>query len=233
MYTVIKEKMKSVKMLNLIYKYRSSFSFIYRIIMGNSFKSRGGNVLKLQGTFVDHTNIDVKGVGNVIVLESDGLSKLSRCRILVRGNNNRIHIGNEVRLYHCVFHIEDDNNLIDIGDHSTVIGKTQFAAIEGTEILIGKDCMFSSNIIFRTGDSHSIVDAVTGERCNPSKSIYIGDHVWCGNSVIVLKGSNVSNDCVIATGSVVCGINSEPNSIIGGNPAKVIKKGVCWKRERI
>lgn len=192
----------------------------------------GGNILKLKGIFVDHTKIDVKGSGNVIVIESDGLSKLSRCRFRIRGNNNRIHIGNDVRLYHCVFHIEDDNNIIDIGDHSTVVGKTQFAAIEGTEIRIGKDCMFSSNITFRTGDSHGIVDVETGERCNPSESICIGDHVWCGNSVIVLKGTKISNDSVIATGSVVCGINSEPNSIIGGNPAKVIKSGISWKRER-
>ena len=192
----------------------------------------GGNILKIEGTFVDHTKIDVKGVGNVILIDSAGLSKLSRCRIQIRGNNNKIHIGNDVRLYHCIFHIEDDNNLIDIGDHSTVAGKTEFAAIEGTEIIIGKDCMFSSNITFRTGDSHGIVDALTGERYNPSKSIYIGDHVWCGNSVIVLKGTNISNDSVIATGSVVCGISSEPNSIIGGNPAKVIKSGISWKRER-
>lgn len=65
------------------------------------------------------------------------------------------------------------------------------------------------------------------------QKVYIGDHVWCGNSVILLKGSKISNDSVIATGSVVCGITSEPNSIIGGNPAKVIKKGISWKRERI
>lgn len=217
---------------DIVFKYRTPLSFIYRVLKRNSYKIGGGNILQLKGIFVDHTKIDIKGVGNVIVFDSDGLSKLSRCRMQIRGNNNKVHIGNDVRLYHCIFHIEDDNNLIDIGDHSTVAGKTQFAAIEGTEIKIGKDCMFSSNITFRTGDSHGIVDALTGERCNPSKSIYIGDHVWCGNSVIVLKGTNISNDSVIATGSVVCGINSESNSIIGGNPAKVIKSGISWKRER-
>lgn len=217
----------------IVYKYRYFISFLYRGLKSNSYRIGGRNILKLKGTFIDHTKIDVKGVGNVIVLESDGLSKLSRCRIQIRGDNNKIHIGNDVRLYHCVFHIEDDYNFIDIGDHSTVVGKTQFAAIEGTEIQIGKDCMFSSNITFRTGDSHSIIDAMTGERCNPSKSIYIGDHVWCGNSVILLKGSKISNDSVIATGSVVCGISSEPNSIIGGNPAKIIKRGISWRRERI
>lgn len=216
----------------IVFKYRYLISSLYRALKRNSYKIGEGNSLKLKGIFVDHTKIDVKGVGNVILIDSDGLSKLSGCRILIRGNNNKVHIGNDVRLYHCIFHIEDDNNLIDIGDHSTVAGKTEFAVIEGTEIKIGKDCMFSSNITFRTGDSHGIVDAVTGDRCNPSKSIYIGDHVWCGNSVIVLKGTNISNDAVIATGSVVCGIGSESNSIIGGNPAKIIKSGISWKRER-
>ncbi len=71
--------------------------------------------------------------------------------------------------------------------------KTRLACIEGTSIEIGEDCMFSANIVFRTGDSHSIINS-DGQRINASKSICIGNHVWIGNTVIVNKGVKVSDN---------------------------------------
>lgn len=218
---------------SLALKYRTPLSLFYRGLKRNSFKIDRGNALMINGVYVEYTQIVMKGYGNEVCLSSEGLSRLSRCKINILGNNNKIIIGANVRLFDCVFNVENDGNIIEIGDRSTIAGDTELAAIEGTKIIIGQDCMFASNITIRTGDSHSVVDLNSGNRCNSSKSINISDHVWVGHSVIILKGSNIGQDSVIATGSVVSGITSEPNSIIGGNPAKVIKKGVSWKRERI
>ena len=38
------------------------------------------------------------------------------------------------------------------------LAKINLAATEGIEIRIGKECLFSSEIVFRTGASHSILD---------------------------------------------------------------------------
>lgn len=92
--------------------------------------------------------------------------------------------------------------------------------------------MLSANITVRTGDSHSVTD-LDGNRINNSKSVLFGNHVWIGNTVLIFKGSQIGAHSVIAGGSVVTGRIFPEHSIIGGNPAKVIKENVDWKRERI
>ena len=51
----------------------------------------------------------------------------------------------------------------------------------------------------------------------------IGNDVWIGANAIILSGINVGNGAVIAAGSIVTK-DVEPYSIVGGNPARVIKK---------
>jgi len=126
------------------------------------------------------------------------------------------------------FCMEKDNNEIRIGDNFNCHGNTELAALEGTKILIGNDALFSANIKYRTGDSHSILDVVTGARTNPSKDIIIGNHVWVGNSVCVLKGAVIGSHSIVGIGSVVTGKSFPDNSILGGNPARLIKSNVDW-----
>ena len=55
------------------------------------------------------------------------------------------------------------------------------------------------------------------------KNIWIGANVWIGAGAIVLPGCRTGNNCVIATGSVVC--NDIPDNVMAaGFPAKIKKK---------
>lgn len=55
------------------------------------------------------------------------------------------------------------------------------------------------------------------------KDIWIGANVWIGAGAIVLPGCRTGNNCVIATGSVVC--NDIPDNVMAaGFPAKIKKK---------
>ena len=56
------------------------------------------------------------------------------------------------------------------------------------------------------------------------KGISIGKNVWIGSKVTILDGANIGDGCVIAAGSVVISGQYEKNSIIGGMPAKILKK---------
>lgn len=92
--------------------------------------------------------------------------------------------------------------------------------------------MFSKDIVFRTGDSHSIVDE-NGIRINLSKDISIGNHVWVGNMVIVTKGAFVGDNCILGTGSIVTKAFRESNVILAGSPARIVKERINWLRKRI
>jgi len=92
--------------------------------------------------------------------------------------------------------------------------------------------MFSQHIQIRTGDAHSIIDEQTGRRINHARSVNIGAHVWIGADSKILKGSAIGENAIVAIGSIVTGA-VEPGSIVGGAPARVLKRGVTWRRERI
>jgi acetyltransferase-like isoleucine patch superfamily enzyme len=93
--------------------------------------------------------------------------------------------------------------------------------------------MFAYDIDVRTGDSHSIISQSSNERINYAKDIFIGDHVWIAAHSILLKGSSISENSVVATGSVVTQAFEKKGIIIGGNPATQIKEGITWSRKRI
>lgn len=159
-------------------------------------------------------------------------TSLKECRFVFNGKNNKIVIGDNVRLRNVTFWFEDDDNEIVIGDNTTMEGNTQLAACEGTKIVIGNDCMFAHNVNFRTTDSHSIIND-DGNRINQAKDIIIGNHVWIGTDVLVLKGTCIPDNCVVSAKALVASHEYEKNSIIGGVPARQIKCNVNWLRKRI
>lgn len=208
---------------------------MYSVLLGvNKIKGKAGNQLIAEGAFLKRCRIQINGMNNQIVVED--LAQLQNCMIYIQGNGNQIHIGKSVSLNYAELWIEDNDNRLQIEDGSSADGKKQapvhMAVIEGTSIILGKDCMLSSGIEIRTGDSHSIVNN-EGERINPSKEIVVGNHVWIGTRAMLLKGSRIADDCIVGAGSMVTGSFDEAGCALAGNPAKVLRKDVSWKRERI
>jgi acetyltransferase-like isoleucine patch superfamily enzyme len=119
----------------------------------------------------------------------------------------------------------------DIGSRAVVsfdVGQitagSTFIIMHGLQV--GKDCTISWGCHFLDEDFHEI--EFEG-RIRKDNRIVIGDKVWIGGNVTVLKGSRIPNGCVVAAGSVVTKAFDKENCLIGGNPAKVIKEDVSWK----
>lgn len=124
-----------------------------------------------------------------------------------------------------------DDAAIRIGHHTTV-ESAGFIAHGGTELEVGPDCMFAYDVEVRTSDSHPILDAGSGERINPDRSVHIWEHVWVGARSVVLKGVRIGEQSVIATGAIVSK-DIGTGVLAGGAPARQIKDGVTWDRRRI
>src|SRR5207247_9840370 len=53
--------------------------------------------------------------------------------------------------------------------------------------------------------------------------VKIADNVWIGMNAVILKGVTIGENSVVAAGSVVTK-NVEPNTVVAGNPAVVVKR---------
>jgi acetyltransferase-like isoleucine patch superfamily enzyme len=56
------------------------------------------------------------------------------------------------------------------------------------------------------------------------KEIHIGKNSWIGANAIILPGVRLGEHTIVGAGSIVTKSFSEGNCVIGGNPAKIIKK---------
>lgn len=203
--------------------------YIKKNIYNISFNSQG-NIFSFKG-IMRGGSISIEGWNNRLIVED--CVRLINTRISIKGNNNCIYIhkgvvfseGGRIR-------IEDDGSRLEIGDNSTMIN-VFFSLAESTKLLIGRDCLFSADVVVRTSDSHSIIDCLDETRLNCGKDVIIGDNVWIANGVSVLKGSEIGNWNIVGTHSVVSKIVTSKNCLVVGNPARVVKTNVKWKYERL
>lgn len=204
---------------------------VYNAIFLNSIKIKGKkNRIKKSKAFIKKCKITIIGDNNFVDLGDT--SYFNNTEITIYGNNNIIVFGEKTYMSRGNIYIEDNNNTLRVGKRNTFAGNIHLALTEGKKITIGDKCLFSSDIVFRTGDSHSILDS-RGNRTNYGKDIIINNHVWVTQKVTILKGVEVSENSVIATGSILTKKFKEKNVLIAGNPAKIIKPNINWCNERI
>jgi acetyltransferase-like isoleucine patch superfamily enzyme len=128
--------------------------------------------------------------------------------------------------------MECDNSVLEIGASTTAESSIFHFAENSTSIRVGEDCMFARETFFLASDFHSVVDQTTGVRLNGARGIDLENHVWVGLGAKVLKNVRIGTGAVIATSSVVTR-NVAPHTIVMGVPAKEIKSGIKWVRERV
>lgn len=112
---------------------------------------------------------------------------------------------------------------IKIGERTT-IGYNSII-FSSSSIEIGKDCMIAPNAYLVDSD-HGMERGINMNiQHNNSLPIVIGDDVWVGANVVILKGVKIGSGAVIAAGSVLRSCVG-PNEIWGGVPAKKISNRV-------
>ncbi|MCQ2321748.1 MAG: acyltransferase [Bacteroidales bacterium] len=114
--------------------------------------------------------------------------------------------------------IDSKEGMIEIGKNCRINGAYIHAK---NNIKIGDNCVMASgvNIIDTNGHELLSLNRTVGE--DAAKPIVIGNNVWIGINAVVLKGTMIGDNSVVAAGSVVKG-SFPPCSLIQGNPAKVV-----------
>jgi acetyltransferase-like isoleucine patch superfamily enzyme len=108
---------------------------------------------------------------------------------------------------------------IIIGDEVFLGSGCEFNVRVG--VSIGNDCLIASGCRFIDHDHGMQMSDLMRKQHGPEAAIVIGDNVWLGCNVVVLKGVQIGNGAVVAAGAVVT--KSIPaNEIWGGVPAKRI-----------
>lgn len=103
----------------------------------------------------------------------------------------------------------------------------------GSEVVIGEECLISSGVKIWCTDTHSIVSRDTGRAVNIGRFVRIGRRCWLGMESVVLKNTELPEGTVVGMRAVVSHPSGlMPNSALAGNPARVVKTDVCWDRRR-
>lgn len=90
------------------------------------------------------------------------------------------------------------------------------------EIKIGDHCLIAPGVHIYTA-THPVHPIERTSGAEFGKPVTIGDHVWIGGRAVINPGVTIGNNVVIASGAVVT--KDVPDDVVvGGNPAKIIKK---------
>ncbi len=109
----------------------------------------------------------------------------------------------------------------------------------GDKLIIGKFCMIASDVKFIMNGANHLTQslstypfaifgngwetAMQGKSYPQKGDLIVGNDVWIGYNATIMSGVTIGDGAIIATHSVVTK-DVEPYTIVGGNPAKEIKK---------
>ncbi len=140
----------------------------------------------------------------------------------------RIEVGDDVRIggrntWIVGLTVSEAAELV-IGDRTSVNFGTLLSIAKS--IRIGNDVMIAGNVQIYDNPSHPISPAArrAHQRLDlaEARPVTIGDNVWIGANSIILR-SSIGENSIVAAGSVVTR-PVPPNTLVGGNPARVIRE---------
>ena len=222
LYSSIRVIKRVVDIIRLLRCSLNSWKTFIRVNFTSNQVKRGLRLpLKNQsGTLIQ---IDNGAVMNLNATLSTGVKQVRsskmETRILLEKNSEFIVDGNFTCFAGSYIRVSPQSRLILHGGF--INENVQITA--GDTIEIGEGFTCGRDVVIRSFDGHTINQA--GYKI--SKPIKIGKHVWVGQGATILKGVTIGEGAIIASGALVTA-DVPAHSIVGGNPAKVIKENIEW-----
>lgn len=108
---------------------------------------------------------------------------------------------------------------IRIGDNVLISPGVSISSAQ--RIVVGDNSMIAAEVYISDSDWHGLYNRTRPFRC--SAAVELKNNVWVGYRAVINKGVSIGENSVVAAGSVV--VESVPdNTVVGGNPARIIKR---------
>jgi maltose O-acetyltransferase len=117
--------------------------------------------------------------------------------------------------FYCVY-----GQNIHIGDH--VYLNVLCTILDCNEVHIGHNVMIGPAVQIYTA-AHMLQAEPRNRGWEEAKPIVIEDNVWLGGAAVLLPGVRIGQNSVVGAGSVVTR-NVPPDTVVAGNPARVIRE---------
>lgn len=135
---------------------------------------------------------------------------------------NNVVLGDHVKIAkRCSIYGSPENQL-EIGDDS-YIGMNTIINGYSAKLKIGKNVSIAQNVNIMVDSGPNASPVMQRVFPIEKKPVIIGDHVWIGAGSIVMPGVVLGEFCIVAANSYV-NVSFDSFSIIGGNPARLIRK---------
>ncbi|CAK8716729.1 MAG: hypothetical protein D3905_06835 [Candidatus Electrothrix sp. AS4_5] len=109
-------------------------------------------------------------------------------------------------------------------------------------LLIGTGALITSNHYFDVAGSFVLGDGswIAGYGSQfwthgagaSERNIFIGQNCYIGSAVRFAPGSAIGNNTLVGLGSILTQKFSDENVLLGGQPAKILKKDYCWRTQK-
>lgn len=213
----------------LLYMIRYMFNgniSIQGMVFNTDIEVKKNNTLTI-GDKLSNSYIETKGNGNEVLIEGSA----QHIRIIIIGNNNKVYLKQKSTIHNTEILIRANHAVVEVGERTNILGAHLVCQGHHNYINIGRDCLFSHGIEIWNSDTHTVTD-LDGNIINRSRPITVGNHVWLGKNVTILKGVTLGDNSVVGMGSIVTK-DIAPNTINVGIPSKAINSGVTWNDELI
>lgn len=114
-----------------------------------------------------------------------------------------------------------ETSQIKIGNNVATNNNLFFCAANYIEI--GDDCLIGQYVTIMDHDAHGVLPGARRKTSGTIGIVKVGRNVWICNNVTILKDTIIGDNSIVAAGAVISG-KFPADVIIGGIPAKVIKK---------
>ena len=189
---------------------RSKKAFLYVYKHAKIKICKRGKLILKKGAKLElgiYSNFDARGFTTLIIHESASITVLDYLK-MYSGSTIIAHNGSTIEINGANM---NNGSLIRSGLH----------------IKIGRCCSFGARTSIFDSDFHDVI--YLNNKINENKSVEIGNNVWTGINVTILKGTNIGNDCIIGACTLVSNKKIPNGTLLYNLNTAIQKSNYSWK----